>query len=262
MFAHECLPADDSLETNGVAQSDDHKADLEDGSNNAIIDEDDLDYDNPMLEKFPSDSRESILAAVRQIETSTEEDRTVFEGIPSPMVSPTDSRSPSTLALDPQLQHADRPNGSLGNMHSDRTSSMSLQSIDESPEEHSDSRVPAKDPDVSTLSLQNDGPASPSVVFAGAKAPVVTLELPSDEDSERDEGISMGKSTAKDSETDNLRKRNTTTPTDRSASSASVHTLREANKDGNWLQAFTRLLFVDWIGGLFSKLFYGNRRKA
>lgn len=46
------------------------------------------DFDDPQLESFPSDNRDSILSAMRRISTSIDADRTVIEGFPpSPVVT-------------------------------------------------------------------------------------------------------------------------------------------------------------------------------
>ncbi|KAK1505973.1 uncharacterized protein CCOS01_16663 [Colletotrichum costaricense] len=47
--------------------------------------------------------------------------------------------------------------------------------------------------------------------------------------------------------------------TERPGTPSSIHSV--ADSKGGWLQAFFRVLFVDWIGGLFSRLF-GSKRKA
>ncbi|OHE92002.1 hypothetical protein CORC01_12693 [Colletotrichum orchidophilum] len=47
--------------------------------------------------------------------------------------------------------------------------------------------------------------------------------------------------------------------TERPGTPSSIHSVTDSK--GGWLQAFFRVLFVDWIGGLFSRLF-GSKRKA
>ncbi|KAK2021985.1 hypothetical protein LX32DRAFT_711325 [Colletotrichum zoysiae] len=46
---------------------------------------------------------------------------------------------------------------------------------------------------------------------------------------------------------------------ERPSTPSSIHSVTDSK--GGWLQAFFRVLFVDWIGGLFSRVF-GSRRKA
>ncbi|KAK1980486.1 hypothetical protein LZ30DRAFT_125935 [Colletotrichum cereale] len=46
---------------------------------------------------------------------------------------------------------------------------------------------------------------------------------------------------------------------ERPSTPSSIHSVTDSK--GGWLQAFIRVLFVDWIGGLFSRMF-GNKRKA
>ncbi|GKT44008.1 uncharacterized protein ColSpa_04189 [Colletotrichum spaethianum] len=47
--------------------------------------------------------------------------------------------------------------------------------------------------------------------------------------------------------------------TERPSTPSSIHSVTDSK--GGWLHAFFRVLFVDWIGGLFSRLF-GSKRKA
>ncbi|OLN93895.1 hypothetical protein CCHL11_03402 [Colletotrichum chlorophyti] len=47
--------------------------------------------------------------------------------------------------------------------------------------------------------------------------------------------------------------------TERPGTPASIHSVTDSK--GGWMQAFFRVLFVDWIGGLFNRLF-GSKRKA
>ncbi|KAI1102849.1 hypothetical protein F4804DRAFT_342938 [Jackrogersella minutella] len=82
-----------------------------------------LDFNDPTLEAFPSNNRESILAAVRRISTSINADRTVIGGIPPPPAvsifqqpSSTDnsSKDKSNLRSDEitkqySIQHSPRP---------------------------------------------------------------------------------------------------------------------------------------------------------
>ncbi|TDZ39753.1 hypothetical protein CTRI78_v010465 [Colletotrichum trifolii] len=49
-------------------------------------------------------------------------------------------------------------------------------------------------------------------------------------------------------------------PADRPGTPSSIHSVA-ADSKGGWMQAFIRVLFVDWIGGIFSRIF-GSKRKA
>ncbi|KAL0931821.1 uncharacterized protein CTRU02_212774 [Colletotrichum truncatum] len=56
-----------------------------------------------------------------------------------------------------------------------------------------------------------------------------------------------------------LKKRGGSSSADRPGTPSSIHSV--ADRKGGWLHAFFRVLFVDWIGGLFSRLF-GSKRKV
>lgn len=94
----------------------------------------DIDLDNPTLERFPSDSA-SIIATIRRLSTSVDEDRTVPQGAaPSPLVdmksSTDESSEPQSLAV-PQTRQslADKKKNSLSG------SITSLNSIAEADDE-------------------------------------------------------------------------------------------------------------------------------
>ncbi|KAF6828607.1 hypothetical protein CMUS01_08513 [Colletotrichum musicola] len=56
-----------------------------------------------------------------------------------------------------------------------------------------------------------------------------------------------------------LKKRGGASSVERPGTPSSIHSV--AGSKGGWLQAFFRVVFVDWIGGIFSRLF-GSKRKA
>ncbi|OTA91581.1 hypothetical protein M434DRAFT_13031 [Hypoxylon sp. CO27-5] len=159
------------------------------------IDDDDVDFDDPQLEAFPSTNRESILAAVRRISTSIDADRTVVEGIPpSPIVptfrqhktvdSPEDSgATPSSIDKPPKDSQHLQPDNSIkqsGSGHSGtrETSIGSLGSIAEDDESHNYG-VGNESEQVAAPFVQHPGPS-----WGSAPKPAAS------EDS-NDEGISM-----------------------------------------------------------------------
>ncbi|KAI1402246.1 hypothetical protein F4819DRAFT_496183 [Hypoxylon fuscum] len=86
VFSHEFIgpprPNEETPDNNGL----ENKTDTERGD--PAIEVEDMDFDNPELEAFPSSDRDSILAAMRRISTSIDADRTVIEGLPpSPIVT-------------------------------------------------------------------------------------------------------------------------------------------------------------------------------
>ncbi|EEY22739.1 hypothetical protein VDBG_08849 [Verticillium alfalfae VaMs.102] len=60
-----------------------------------------------------------------------------------------------------------------------------------------------------------------------------------------------------DSADGQLRRRNLSN--DRAVASSSAQGAKNADSS-NWLQAFFRVLFVDWIGGFVRQIFHGNRK--
>ncbi|KAI0180950.1 hypothetical protein GGR52DRAFT_522301 [Hypoxylon sp. FL1284] len=82
-----------SYESMGPPSETDEASDLSTGDtvaqdSNAVSDTEDVDFDNPQLERLPSCDRHSIIAAVRRISTSIEADHTVIDGMPLSSVIP------------------------------------------------------------------------------------------------------------------------------------------------------------------------------
>ncbi|KAK3944672.1 hypothetical protein QBC46DRAFT_337359 [Diplogelasinospora grovesii] len=141
LFSHECIGMYNPEE---VHEGDEYE---ENHEQEVVADEfgpDDIDVNDPTLERFPS-NREEIIDTVRKLETGLNEDRASFEGVPpSPIVTrggPTDMigdyYSASPIVASPvisrssnRLQVAPRsPRGSV-------SSNQSLHSISEAEEEH------------------------------------------------------------------------------------------------------------------------------
>lgn len=133
LFAHECLGA---YSPAGVAEDE-----LEDQggrrASQAVLEVED--YDDPRLERFPS-NRNEIMDAVRKIETGLDEDHASFEGVPPSPVVGRSGRSMDELLetlpiaampTSPRVsKRLDRPRSP-----SDRSSAVSLQSISEADDE-------------------------------------------------------------------------------------------------------------------------------
>ncbi|KAI1458307.1 hypothetical protein F4805DRAFT_144981 [Annulohypoxylon moriforme] len=111
----------------------------------SAIDIENVDFDDPQLEAFPSNNRESILAAVRRISTSVDADRTVVEGIPPSSVVPLFQQAncadnpPKDEKEDEKDQHHLLPDDATklsGSAQSSTTNSLG--SIAEDDESHND----------------------------------------------------------------------------------------------------------------------------
>ncbi|KAI1413726.1 hypothetical protein F5Y13DRAFT_160932 [Hypoxylon sp. FL1857] len=157
--------------------------------------EDDVDFDDPQLEAFPSTNRESILAAVRRISSSIDADRTVVEGIPPSPIVPISKHqksvdsledsgvTPSSIDEPPKDKQHLRPNISVrqygsGQSNARALSMSSLGSIAEGNESHNND-AGSEVEQVTAPFVQHPGPSWGS-------AP----ERAASEDS-NDEGISM-----------------------------------------------------------------------
>ncbi|ORY70132.1 uncharacterized protein BCR38DRAFT_405774 [Pseudomassariella vexata] len=264
MFAHECAGTPHCSGMNGDAHKHKRAVGKEDEADHKSDGEHEVDYDDPRLERFPSESRLSILAAMRRIETSTEEDRTIVGGVPlSPVVSPLSPGS-STAVQDHQPPQQEASRASSGSVHSERAvSPSSLSSIREDEEEKHEDRSVGNivDNKLDVNRSDDAGPFSPSVIQkTGPVNPKMTLEVPSSDEDE----VSTANNT--DDKINIVRKRNIIAGTrpsqpDRPVSSASVHSIQKASKKGHWLPAMLHRVFVEWIGGFLSR-FLGNRRQA
>ncbi|KAI1772386.1 hypothetical protein F4818DRAFT_444211 [Hypoxylon cercidicola] len=192
MFSHEFVgPPDQGEETSDRRPSMTGTQD----DDPALEVEEDVDFDNPQLERLPSSDRSSIVAAMRRISTSIEADRTVIEGIPPSSVIPL-LRQPSSasayeerqgssesIGTSPREESTHRPTIITDPSESaySRTSAASISSLgsidegDELPNDNVSEEL--DDPEVTTI--QHPGPSWGSV-FEHA--------VSSDSD---DEGIAM-----------------------------------------------------------------------
>ncbi|KAF9874084.1 hypothetical protein CkaCkLH20_08456 [Colletotrichum karsti] len=98
---------------------------------------------------------------------------------------------------------------------------------------------------------------SPKSRPAQPDSPSILVQPPEDT---AESSIPAASSTARDDgHKGQLKKRGGASSADRPGTPSSIHSV--ADSKGNWLSAFFRVLFVDWIGGLFSRLF-GSKRKV
>ena len=282
MFSHECVEEGDGINVNGPPADPfpllPHERDEDEGG----VTEEDIsieydpafdirdsesspepNYDDPRLELFPSNSRQAILAAMRKIETSTDEDRSVFSPYESAIVSPSASRSSSVADLASPLERLSRPKSNSSFTHLEKAPSLlSLQSISEDQEREEEEEFSPREVSphggLGPLTPPSDAGSPPAVILVGPKTPVVTLEEASDEE-EEDEGIAMGIGKAKNDETSTLRHRKTTDNTTVIVPSADIRALGETSQDSNWALSFLRVVFVDWIGSFFWRILSGKQ---
>lgn len=92
LFAHECIgmydDGDDAEDKDAEERDFQYEVETHDQSE---VDDDNVDLNDPTLERFPSD-RDEIIDAVRKLETGLEEDQPSFEGVPLSPVFPTARR--------------------------------------------------------------------------------------------------------------------------------------------------------------------------
>ncbi|KAK4242604.1 hypothetical protein C8A03DRAFT_29199 [Achaetomium macrosporum] len=177
LFAHECVgmyePNQDVEPADEEEMSAPHVAPVAD------IDPDEVDLNDPTLERFPS-NREEIIDTVRKLETGLEVDEASFDGSPpSPVINPsrrgTEDITGNFLIAPPQ---APSPSARRSSKKSPRESfgscsgKVSLHSISE-----------AEEP------VAEEGPLRPAVVFSNPlKARPEDLKLPAGNE---DEGVAF-----------------------------------------------------------------------
>lgn len=121
------------------------------------LDEENIDINDPTLERFPS-NRDEIIDTVRKLETGLEEDQVLIEDAPpSPIIGSSNSRRESEVSHDTALgasviprtvKRLDVPHSPRMSVSSAQSSALSLQSISESEEPTS-----SKEDDSSTVQL-------------------------------------------------------------------------------------------------------------
>ncbi|KAI1144491.1 hypothetical protein F5Y05DRAFT_407881 [Hypoxylon sp. FL0543] len=174
VFSHESVGSNFHDSTDGARGRRESKtaSQLED----AVIEDEDVDFDDPQLEAFPSTNRDSILAAVRRISSSIDADRTVVDGIPPSPISPISQHhknfnslqdsavKPSSIYESPRDNQHLQPDNSNDSMkrssstHHPRPPSMtSLGSIAEDDESHNNDAATGSD-QATTHFVQHPGP--------------------------------------------------------------------------------------------------------
>ncbi|KAI8959413.1 hypothetical protein F5Y11DRAFT_359276 [Daldinia sp. FL1419] len=175
MFSHESVrPAshkgDISDDDDVDEDSRENKSHSEFG--NPAIEIENLDFDDPQLEAFPSDNRESILAAMRRISTSIDADRTVVDGIPAAPIITILQNSKLADSLDNQsepLGLSDSPSDDKQNLHPSNgvrrshsmpreSSTVSLGSIMEDDEARNENAIDETE-DATAPFIQHPGPS-------------------------------------------------------------------------------------------------------
>ncbi|KAI1213264.1 uncharacterized protein F4807DRAFT_256777 [Annulohypoxylon truncatum] len=124
----------------------------------SAIDIENVDFDDPQLESFPSNNRDSILAAVRRISTSVDADRTIVEGIPPSSVVPLFQQAitAENPPKDQQNLHPDDATRPSGLVQSSTRSSLG--SIAEDDESHNDNADEEPQEEMSPF-VQHPGPS-------------------------------------------------------------------------------------------------------
>jgi len=107
-------------------------------------------------------------------------------------------------------------------------------------------------------------PAQPGTPGVAVKTPEQIGESSNAEDNNQTTFVELGpngpaSTTGRDDGHKGQIKKRGASSAERPSTPASIHSVTDSK--GGWLQAFFRVLFVDWIGGLFSRMF-GSRRKA
>lgn len=90
MFSHECVivPGKDAVDEEAIITEDYEPRRVPSHKSHDYAEDQDIDADDPNLEKFPSDSA-AIYAAIRRLSTSVDEDRTLPQGTaPSHIINP------------------------------------------------------------------------------------------------------------------------------------------------------------------------------
>lgn len=239
-----------------------------------------IDANDPTLERFPS-NREEIIEKVRTIGTGLNEDRPSFDGIPlSPVVGPGRRHSAEPVAdllsvsptpgdsgtgrsevrLEPQRVSRSRdnlrPSVSGGSLHCIVEESAVEESAveDEQDEDLPESAaevaaVPELDTDVSA-DTESDDPSDTAIVADESEPSRAVEEQHSEQEESAPEATEVGEASSQGSGL----------ATDEAQVSYLSSTGIIAPQNVNWFTYFFQLLFVDWMGAFFGKVF--SRRRA
>ncbi|KAM0334280.1 hypothetical protein ACHAQA_001302 [Verticillium albo-atrum] len=184
----------------------------------------------------------------RRIEEEEDDEEAIEDLRPSPVV-----RMPSpAIKVTPDV---------LGSPTSDEDEGVVLKSARSNVEPKRTGVASAPTPEIATPT-EDDGSKAQTSDPVEHDRPSVRAQPPDEmdelEDDEADAGVGPAATPGRNSSRDGqLRRRNVSN--DRSVTSSSAQGAKNADS-GNWLQAFFRVLFVDWIGGFVNRLFHGNRK--
>ncbi|KAI1281375.1 hypothetical protein F5Y07DRAFT_395859 [Xylaria sp. FL0933] len=275
MFSHECFVSPCSHQPK--PQHDSLDCSAED------VDTMDMNFDDPLLEHFPSD-RDSIMATMRRVSTAIETDpTTVDEARLSPIITakslvasnPSSTRS-SSATDDTNTEHEQMEDLEL--QLASITHKESLQSIaegDEPPngDETRDISTPVEyigpvekrnlslaswgssngDEGVSMSSVlhQQDSKANHIKTTDDETQPTtITDETSTDSGQPIEQHDSPVPGSSKSSEQDDQSNFQKPIDGERPHSPSSTYSIRDRHK-GDWIRNFFRTMFVDWIGDLF-----------
>ncbi|KAJ4304436.1 hypothetical protein N0V88_002049 [Collariella sp. IMI 366227] len=189
LFAHECVGMFNLEDSGEVVFSEDDEEEDYHAAPTEEIDYDNIDLNDPTLERFPS-ARDDIIDAVRKIETGLEADQASFDGYaPSPVVNPsrrgTEDITGDFLLTAPQVLSPSQralkksPRGSIGSIPA-----VSLHSISEAEEPVVDEEEEEEEEE----DEEEQASPKPAVVFSNPlKSKPKHLKLPSSED----EGVAL-----------------------------------------------------------------------
>lgn len=328
LFAHECIqPPPGGFERPQAAQREPVKPQLSER-------ETEIDYDDPLLEEFPSE-RGAILARFRTSQSRLPEDETSLDGVaPSPVVranylsdrmevpSPTpglrgEERSPSLDSIPEGGEEGYReavlsslPSGTNLNLNNgephlsqgtNKDESLPLQK--ELPRKtnvhvHKVEDTPTLKPETTQTSTNDDPdldrantalPAIPNVSDHGKRlgkrgeqnnqpivnpedGPEITIQpatpgssLNTTTTNPSNKLVDTAKATAIDAENGRFKltsRKPVPAPAERPLTPTSMRSAGKDAKSRNFLKAFWRVVFVEWIGGFIVRLCGGSRNTA
>ncbi|KAI0603057.1 hypothetical protein F4775DRAFT_531984 [Biscogniauxia sp. FL1348] len=187
MFSHECLGAPRiNIETPSINEPGHHEP-LEETADQPTHypDESEIDFDDPQLEHFPSENRDTIMAAMRRLSTSIDADRTVVDvNPPSPVISTGQQQAQSTV---PNTSSAPSTEDQITHVEDDQDSSDLVQPA-ESTEAAASLHSIAEDDEALNEAGRNGTPTQLIQHSGPASKPEA---LPEPIGSDDDEGIAM-----------------------------------------------------------------------
>lgn len=250
MLSHECFASPSNSPASDYQEPEPQRE---------MLDQLNMDYDDPRLEHFPSD-RSSIMATMRRLSTTIDPDFTMVDTVPlSPITTarPGSSSGPSprnSLNLD-EPNIAQKQTGDVSrHLTSIAARRPSLKSIEEGEEAPNRGGMPDCPGSVSSKCKTPIRPKEPEVLLAVTTDKTKRHNTPPNE-----EHISGStKASKSNDEQSNLPK-----PTDgeRPHSPSTTYPISDNNR-GSWLHTFIHTMFVDWIGGFVYWLFSRGQKQV